>query len=230
MKSTHLLLVLSATASISHAAVITGAMTQNVSATYTTLDGLVTLKAYNSTSPAVPTTFNTNPGFIGVSFTGDPANQQNGINDTDGNPATRNDQEAIDILFTPTVGLAEIAFAWSRADGTAATDGIQISGFTSDPGVSGVLLPTAGGFRDIRWDSGSGSVFAELSGSEFNGTLRTLSFSNLSASLGATLRITANDSDQAAPQAAIASITYIPEPSSALLGGLGILGLLRRRR
>lgn len=216
-------LALTASAQL-HAATIDGADTFGLSTSYTTGDGLVTLFAYQSTDSLVAGAFNSgNSNFIGVSNLGN----VNAVNDVDGDPTTGDDQEAIDIALSPTVGLSSIGFNFSRAEGPAATDGIQIAGFASDPGAS-----ATGTYADLRWDAGTNSIYFELAPADFNTGGQLLTFSNLSASGGQTLRLTANDSSEAGSQAAITVISYdpIPEPSIALLAGLGLFGLLRRRR
>lgn len=211
---------------VSTAATIVGSDTAGTVGAYTTADTLVTLTPY--TEIGTPTVGSMNAGgFIGVNG----GTNNNAVDDGDGLSTTLGDREALDLTFDPTVGFSRIAFAFSRADGPSSIDGITISGFTADPGVS-VLDPVGAPFVDVRWDSGSGTVYAEISGAQFNGTDRTLVFSNHFASAGNTLRLTVTDTTQGAPQAAIRSISYevVPEPSVALLGALGLLGLVRRRR
>jgi hypothetical protein len=189
--------------------------------TYTTADGLVTLNAYATVDPLVEGVFS--PDFIGV------LGGNNGVNDDDGDPATGNDREAIDIILDPTVGLIQIQFQWTRADGPLPTDGVQISGFVADPGVA---LSGGSGTATASFDAGLGSIF--INHPWDGGNITTVDFSNLAASAGQTLRIGTNDSTETGPQAPMTSISYaiIPEPSTlALLGiGAGLMRIRRRRR
>ncbi len=201
------------------AATITGATTVNQGATFTTTDNQLTLSAFSSASntglaaaPDVAGVLNTNAFAIGVS--------------SSTNTAAVNQPEALDLAFATGSGLSQLEFQFSSANGPAATDGIQISGFLVDPGVTFVGAT----WVDVRWDNSLKSVFAELTTS--GSTSQFLNFSSQFASSGQTLRLTANDSDTAFSQAGIRSLTYspIPEPSTALLGTIGALVLLRRRR
>jgi hypothetical protein len=200
-------------AAAAQAAVINAPDITSGSSSFTTGDGLVTLTPYsNVTGAGTVGTLGAGLNFFGVGA-------DNAIKDTDGNPATTDDREAIDIELAGTVSLSGISFRWTRAAGTA-PDGVVISGFLADPGAStasgvGISYSSGSLFLNYAWDSG---------------TIRSFEFSNLSASLGQTLRVSVNDVDSAGPQATINTITYVPEPSAALLGGLGLLALLRRRR
>lgn len=205
-------------AAAANAAVINASDVTNGSSTFTTGDGLVTLTPYSQVSTSTVGTFGVvvaspaSNSFFGVGA-------DNKISDTDGNPATTADREAIDIDLAGTVSLTGISFRWTRAAG-ASPDGVVISGFLADPGASttsgvGITYSAGSLFLNYAWDTGA---------------IRSFTFSNLSASLGQTLRVSVNDVDNAGPQATINTITYVPEPSAALLGGLGLLGLLRRQR
>lgn len=219
MKLTHTLTLFTVLTVGAHAATtIVGTDTQNLSS-YS--DGNITLTPYASTDPLLVGTLNSGPNFIGV----DGGTNVNAVDDADGALGGA-DQEALDFELGALAGLTEIVFQFTRADGPLGTDGVQITGFASDPGATGTP-----GFADVRWDAGTNSVYAEIAGAQFNNA-HTLSFANLAASTGQTLRMTVADSDEAAPQAALASITYdvVPEPSSTALLGLGGLALMLRRR
>lgn len=201
-------------AATAQAAVITASDITIGSSTHVTGDGLVTLTPYGA--GLTVGTFSAGTDFFGVVGNGN----DNNVRDGDGNPATTADREAIDMSLDATVGLSQVSFVWARADGPAATDGIVISGFLADPGAtttSGVGITYSAGtiYLNYAWDAG---------------VARTFEFSNLDASKGQTLRFSANDSNQTNAQFAFNTITYVPEPSAALLGGLGLFGLLRRRR
>lgn len=199
---------------VAKAAVITASDITIGSSIHVTGDGHVTLTPY--AAGLTLGTFGAGSNFFGVVGNGN----DNNVRDADGNPATTADREAIDMTLDATVGLSEVSFIWARADGPAATDGIVISGFLADPGASttsgvGITYNAGTIYLNYAWDAG---------------VTRTFSFSNLDASKGQTLRFSANDSNQTNAQFAFNTITYVPEPSAALLGGLGLLALLRRRR
>jgi hypothetical protein len=205
-------------ATAAQGAVINAFDVTNGSASFTTGDGLVTLTPYSQVSTSTVGTFGVvvaspaSSSFFGVGT-------DNKISDIDGDPATTGDREAIDIELAGTVSLTGISLRWTRAAG-AAPDGVVISGFLADPGAStasgvGISYSSGSLFLNYAWDAGA---------------IRSFVFSNLSASLGQTLRVSVNDADNPGPQASINTITYVPEPSAALLGGLGLLALLRRRR
>jgi hypothetical protein len=195
---------------------ITGADTVGLN-TYTTMDGLVTLNPF--AAGLTPGTFNANPAFIGVAG----GSNANGVDDGDGDASTTADRESLEMLFDPTVGLSQITFRFTRADGPLPTDGVQISGFNFNPGAV-----FSGGTGSVSYDSGSVFINHPWNG----GTTTTVDFSSVSASFGQTLTLTANDSDEAGPQTVINSISYaaVPEPSTLALLGLGLGAFVLRRQ
>lgn len=204
------------------AGVITAADIADGSGAFTTTDTLVTLTPY-AEGGSVGTFGSNELTLFGV--TG--GFNANSLGDRDGNPATTADRESLGIGLDATVGLSQIAFAWGRADGPAADDGVVISGFLSDPGaaISGYGILNNNG---ITYNAGSlyVSVYA------WSGTSTVLDFSNISASMGQTLTLSVNDSDAADPRLSMNSVSYaIPEPATmgllAAFGG-GILFIRRR--
>lgn len=152
----------------------------------------------------------------------------NAFTDPDQIAGNAND-ETLQLAFQPTVGLTQLSWDYARADGPLATDGIRISGFLADPSAN----LTGPGASGLTYNAGTLSF--QLSGAAFADTDGVLTL-NGGASAGQTLTIFVNDSTQAGAQLPITGLSYdndvtpIPEPSSALLGALAGLGLLRRRR
>lgn len=191
-------------------------------------------------------TFNANATRLGIDGQG---TNNNAFNDPDLD-ANNGNEERLRFDFSPTVGLSQISFDFSRADGPGtgfSDDGVIITGFVADPSITFVSLESpAATIPDTlfyAYDAVSGSVRINISASDsggnpvFNGNDIGINF-DPNASLGQTLLLSATDTNQAANQAqtggqiAITGISYevVPEPSAALLGALGLLGLLRRRR
>jgi hypothetical protein len=159
---------------------------------------------------------------LGIDGTG---TNNNAFNDPDLIAGNAND-ETLRLAFQPTVGLTGLTWDYARADGPLATDGIRITGFLFDP------TATLTGPGTFGLSYSSGTLAFQLSALAFVDTDGVLTL-NGAASAGQTLNILVNDSTQTGAQLPITSITYdnaVPEPSTALLGGLGLLALLRRRR
>ena len=200
-------------AAAAQAAVITASDITTGSSTHVTGDGLVTLTPYG-VGLTVGTFSSSSDANAGAYFGVVGAGNDNVVRDLDGNPATTSDRQAIDMTLDLTVGLSGFSVTYARADGDA-TSGIVISGFTANPGASIGTYTMGTLYIQQAWTASSAVLYT---------------FSNLDASKGQTLRFSANDSNQTNAQFAVKSITYVPEPSAALLGALGLLALLRRRR
>ena len=190
---------------------------------YTTPDGKLTMTPFAAGGGAG--TFGPTSGCcIGVAA----GVNNSGTDDGDGDPLTTADREALDIALAGDASLVDISFIFSRASGTGPTDGIELSGFTADPAAS----LDGGAITDgvtLNYDSGTLYVNHEWRG----GNLTTVSFANTAATLGQTISIGTNDSDQAGPQAVVHNLSYevIPEPSTCLLAGLAVaLAATKRMR
>lgn len=125
----------------------------------------------------------------------------------------------VQFLSSSTVGL-EVLFSsggsgnYTVIDSTGSIDSSQ--GWTGD-GFNISLAITASGTYDLSFLGYSGSGTLDNSVTSVD-TIRVFSFDPTGAGSGGNYDIFAND------------ITVVPEPSIALLGALGVLGLLRRRR
>ena len=184
-------------------------------------DGNLTL---TPTIGAGPTTFNGNPARLGVDGVG---TNNNAFNDPDTDPNNGN-EEILTYEFATDVGLSQIAYDFSRADGPGAADGVVFTGLLSNPNVTfSVSDPNLFAVYDV----GTQSVRLNIPGQLFGGALVEVNFAP-SASAGQTLTMTTIDTTQAGAQLAIRSISYtvIPEPTTATIAGIAlVVGLVRRR-
>lgn len=98
-----------------------------------------------------------------------------------------------------------------------------ISGFSSDPGASVTGLPSG---WTVSYNSGSVTIASNDNG----GYLETYTVNFANTVNVTSLGITAPNVVGGAGGVGFVAINYVPEPSAALLGGLGMLCLLRRRR
>lgn len=183
-------------------------------------DGNVTLTPLQGNTPA---TFNANAVRLGIDDFGTNAN---GFNDPD-SVANNGNEEKLRFEFAPTIGLAGLAWDFSRASGNTADDGVIITGFVADPMATFSASSSSG--LTATYDATAGSLRVNVV--FFSSTLDSLIL-NPAASAGQTLLLAVQDTDEARAQLAIRSISYdvIPEPSSLALLGLGSLALVRRRR
>ncbi|MBK1827316.1 beta strand repeat-containing protein [Haloferula rosea] len=146
----------------------------------------------------VPATFNANADRLGIDDFGTNANA---LNDPDTTAGNANDEQ-LEFVFSPNSGLTRLSWDFARADGPLATDGVRISGFTSDP------LATLTGPGTSGLSYSAGTLRFDISSAGFTGTDGVLTLANPAASTGATLLLTVNDSTQAGAQLPITGISY----------------------
>jgi hypothetical protein len=199
-------------ATISHTNITAG------TSSFTSADANLTLAPYAAGGGAG--TFGSTSGCcIGVSG----GTNGSGIDDVDGNPLTTADRERMDISLASDAVLDNIGFIFTRADGPLPTDGIVISGFASNPlaTVDPASVPAT---------YANGSLY--INHGWRGGAVTTVSFANIGATVGRTLSIEVNDSNQGGPQVVINNLNYsiVPEPSTLLLGALASLLTFGRKR
>lgn len=173
-------------------------------------------------------TFNDNAVRLGIDDSG---TNVGAFNDPD-TDANNGNEERLVFDFVASSGLTRIAYDFSRADGPGAQDGVVISGFLSDPGVT-FSIADANLFAVY---DGAGSVRINIPGTLFNGTDVDINF-GAAASDGQTLSLSVTDTTQAGAQLAITGISYdndivaVPEPATATcLALIGLGAFVRRRR
>lgn len=174
-----------------------------------------------------PATFNANATRLGIDGNG---TNNNSFNDADTIFGNAGD-ELLQFDLGTTSGLTQIGWDFSRADGPDPNSGVFISGFLSNPNVTG-----SGNLAGVTQAYNAATGTLRLQISNFVGDDTFVNFDPL-ASVGQTLTLRVNDLDQANAQLAILSISYdnsvvaIPEPSSiALVGVIGAAGVWRSRR
>ncbi len=197
------------------------------SSTTSFTDGSITLTPFIG---AAPSTFNANPTRLGND---DQGTNASAFNDPDTDPNNGN-EETLEFQFSPLVGLSQIAFDFSRADGPGPDSGVSISGFASNPFVS-FFDPNFGGNPGFSstYDGGTGTVSFDLPFAlAFVGQDIEINFASPNASAGQTLLLRVTDEDEAGAQLAITNISYeaIPEPASLSLLAIGFAAVLRRQR
>lgn len=167
-------------------------------------DGNLTLTPFLGETP---TTFNGNATRLGVDDAG--TSNANAFNDPDTDPANGN-EEILEFIFAPGIGLSQIAYDFARADGPGPNDGVFISGFLADPFVNFTLDDAP--FTDARlttsYDALTGTVELDIPGALFNGNDIQVNFGRVAASEGQTLSLVATDTTQAGAQFPITSISY----------------------
>lgn len=150
-----------------------------------------------------------------------------GVDDIDGSPITTNDRERMDIGLASDAVLTSIGFIFTRANGPLPTDGIVISGFSTNPGAS---LDSAAATAGITATYNSGTVYVNHGWR--GGAVSVVSFANATASRGQLLSIESNDSNEMNPQVVVNNLSYavVPEPSTLLLAGLAMVFVTRRKK
>lgn len=168
---------------------------QGDSATSSFSNGDLTLTPLQGGTPA---TFNAAAARLGIDDFGTNANA---FNDPDTDPDNGN-EEQLEFVFAASAGLTGLSWDFARADGPDAQSGINISGFSSNPGASA----TGPGVGAVTYSNGTLNI--QLSGAAFSDTDGVLTLSNPGASAGATLLLTVTDTTQAGAQLPITSISY----------------------
>ena len=207
---------------------------------------------FSASVGGVATNFSNIAGRLGLPS---PSPGSNGaFNDPTADPNNA-DTQTLTISFSNAgLGLGGLTYDFSRADSggglgfgqSAGGGGIFISGFLFDPRLA---IPEAGNDpTGLLTGSVTNRDDATATGGDLNptevyysaGTLEidqsafgnpdVIITLNPAASFGQTLVFTPADPDQAGAQFAPTSFEIVPEPSLALLSGLGVIGLLRRQR
>lgn len=166
-------------------------------------DGSLTLTPFVG---GVQSTFNGNAARLGIDEQG---TNNNAFNDPDTDP-TNGNEETLEFIFASGIGLSQIAYDFSRADGPGPDDGVFITGFLADPLVSFTLAdePFSSSLLTTSFDSGTGTVELDIPGGLFNGDDIQVNFGRPAASEGQTLVLSVTDTTQAGAQLAITSISY----------------------
>jgi hypothetical protein len=196
-------------------------------------DAFLTLTPFIGTTQD---TFNGNGARLGID---DAGTNNNAFNDPDTDPFNGNEERLV-FDFAADAGLTRISYDFSRADGDGPNDGVVISGFLSDPGVTFTFSDDGSDVGDGNlfavFDSGAGNVRLNIPGQLFNGNDIDINF-DAAASNGQTLSLSVTDSTQAGAQLAILGIGYdsnivaVPEPTSVTcLAIVGLAAFSRRRR
>jgi hypothetical protein len=185
------------------ASLLPSTITDNVSPTFTTADGLLTIEGFSDSASTVPANLRTAGGatYFGV----------------EANGAFQN-ADTLKLQLAPGVGFTGFGDIWTRAV-------ISISGFVSDPGLTPVGSPA--GILSSGYSAGVLTLSLDWNG----GTPRDFTLSNPSASAGQTLFASLDYAT--APQWAVTHLDYsaVPEPGSAALLALGgFMAALAARR
>lgn len=116
-------------------------------------------------------------------------------------------EEGFILELSESVSLTQIAFDFSSFAGSNPTDGLQISGFVSDPGASLAGFGAGNAGNTVTFADGTVTVIFTNS---FGDPETFLNFENLEASSGQTLTATVGDSIPASiSQLAVISISYV---------------------
>lgn len=186
----------------SHAAsVLSEDIPSDVSPTFTTGDGLLTINGYSDSFTTPANLTSDGPGtWFGV-----------------GAGSALDGAETMTLQLDPSVGLSGFGDIWTRAE-------ITISGFTSDPGFTPVGSPA--GLLDSSYSSGTLIVNLDWIG----GTARDYVLSNIGASAGQTLFINLDSATGPQLALTHLDYAALPEPGAASVLLFGATALFAARR
>ncbi len=182
------------------ASVVTGDIPSNVSPTFTTADGYLTLKGYADSASTVP-----------ANLTSAGPSTWFGVAGSDRMDST----ETMTLQLAPGYGLTGFGDIWSRAV-------VSISGFTSDPGLN---IGASAGVNSFGYSAGVLTLDLAWNG----GGTRDFILTDVNASAGQLLTVSLDFATAPQLSFTHIDYAAVPEPTTMSLAVMGLSLLLVRR-